>query len=126
MFVYLKRLNLILDFIGLKFLREEYFEDLNAVKKEKKNCKSERKDNIVKVSSKQVKKHEVFAMKYVWPKSRMKKICNIFIIFIQSSSLDLKIGCTLFFSFDTISKENDTISIERITPRSRIPRYTYS
>lgn len=65
MFMYLKRLNLILDFIGLKFLREEYFEDLNAVKKEKKNCKSERKDNIVKVSSKQVKKHEVFAMKYV-------------------------------------------------------------
>ena len=54
-----------MDFIGLKFLREEYFEDLNAVKKEKKNCKSERKDNIVKVSSKQVKKHEVFAMKYV-------------------------------------------------------------
>lgn len=36
MFVYLQRLNLILDFIGLKFLREEYFEDLNAVKKKKK------------------------------------------------------------------------------------------
>lgn len=36
MFVYLQRLNLILDFIGLKFLREKYFGNLNAVKKKKK------------------------------------------------------------------------------------------
>lgn len=42
MFVHLRRLNLILDFTGLKFLREEHFEDLNTVKKKKK---SERKDN---------------------------------------------------------------------------------
>lgn len=37
MFVHLRRLNLILDFTGLKFLREEHFEDLNTVKKKKKN-----------------------------------------------------------------------------------------
>lgn len=36
MFVHSKRLNLILDFIGPKFLREKYFEDLNAVKKKEK------------------------------------------------------------------------------------------
>lgn len=62
MFVHLRRLNLILDFTGLKFLREEHFEDLNTVKK-KKNPSEKITQNFIGTSCK--KKLEVFAMKYV-------------------------------------------------------------
>lgn len=65
MFVYLRRLNLILDFTGLKFLREEHFEDLNIVKKKKTINPSEKITPSKFHRNKLEKKLEVFAMKYV-------------------------------------------------------------